>query len=90
LICKIRRSIFTPRHSAEIAMPDDTKGSERLERLAFVGGIVAVAGGLYAASLISYLLFHALIELATISVAFTLFILGVRRAARRDAGGGDG
>jgi len=45
------------------------------EKLPFIGGVAVVAGGLYAASLISYLLVHALIELATISVAFTLFIL---------------
>ena len=44
-------------------------------RLAFLALLAAVAGALFASSLFSYLLFHALVELATISIACTLFIL---------------
>lgn len=36
---------------------------------------VAIIGGLYLSSLQSYLLFHTLIELLTVAVAFTIFIL---------------
>ena len=53
----------------------DIQGFRRSETLPFIGGVAAVVLGLYGTFLYSYLLFHTLIELATISVAFTLFIL---------------
>ncbi|MFA5903618.1 MAG: MASE3 domain-containing protein [Desulfobacula sp.] len=40
-----------------------------------IGGITAVIIGFYLSSLYSYLLFHAIIEIITIAIAFTLFIL---------------
>ena len=53
----------------------DIQGFRRSETLPFIGGVAAVVLGLYGTFLSSYLLFHTLIELATVSVAFTLFIL---------------
>jgi signal transduction histidine kinase len=52
-------------------MLDDAK-SERLLRIAATAAVALV---LYLSSRYSYLLFHSLIEIVTISVAFTLFIL---------------
>jgi len=52
-------------------MPD----SNMREQLVYIGGIAAIGLGLYLSSLYSYLLFHSLIEITTIAVAFTLFIL---------------
>ena len=49
-----------------------SKWSEDYSRVALVA---VVFFGLYLSSLHSYLLFHSLIEIATIAVAFTLFIL---------------
>lgn len=49
-----------------------TKWPEDYSRVAL---FTAVSVGLYLSSLHSYLLFHSLIEIATIAVAFTLFIL---------------
>ncbi|MFH1872288.1 MAG: MASE3 domain-containing protein [Pseudomonadota bacterium] len=49
-----------------------TKWPEDYSRVAL---FMAVSVGLYLSSLHSYLLFHSLIEIATIAVAFTLFIL---------------
>ena len=49
-----------------------TKWAEDYSRVAL---FTAVSVGLYLSSLHSYLLFHSLIEIATIAVAFTLFIL---------------
>ena len=43
--------------------------------LSSVGVAAAVTLGLYASSLYSYILFHSLIEIVTIAVAFTVFIL---------------
>jgi hypothetical protein len=45
------------------------------ERLSHVGIISVVAAGLYLTSLYSYLLFHTLVELITIAIGFSLFIL---------------
>ncbi len=45
------------------------------EMLSSIGAIMAMALGLYLASLYSFLLFHGLIEIITIAIAFTLFIL---------------
>ncbi|MBI5657308.1 MAG: hypothetical protein HZC44_11060, partial [Geobacter sp.] len=50
-------------------------GSKIPERFYYTGVISAVVLGLYLSSLYSYLLFHSLIEIVTIAVAFTLFIL---------------
>lgn len=50
-------------------------GSNRFENLSYTGIIAATVLGLYLSSLYSYLLFHSLIEIVTIAVAFTLFIL---------------
>ncbi len=52
-------------------MPD----SNRPEKLSYFGGITAIILGLYLSSLYSYLLFHGLIEITTIAIGFTLFIL---------------
>lgn len=52
-------------------MPDSS-GSEKLS---YTGAITAIVLGLYLSSLYSYLLFHSLIEIITIAVAFTIFIL---------------
>jgi len=52
-------------------MPD----RKRYERLASLGVLAAIVLGLYLSSLHSYLLFHSLVEIVTIAVAFTLFIL---------------
>lgn len=49
--------------------------SSRSEKLFSIGVIIAVILGLYLSSLSSYLLFHSLVEIITIAVAFTLFIL---------------
>jgi PAS domain S-box-containing protein len=43
--------------------------------LSRVGFVSAVAMALYLSSLYSYLLFHSLIEIVTVAIAFTLFIL---------------
>ncbi|HEY5549173.1 MAG TPA: MASE3 domain-containing protein [Coriobacteriia bacterium] len=45
------------------------------DNLPYIGFVVAVAVGLYASSLYSYLLFHGLIEITTIAIGFALFIL---------------
>ncbi len=45
------------------------------EKLSYIGAVTAIALGLYLSSLYSYLLFHSLIEIVTVAVAFTLFIL---------------
>ena len=45
------------------------------ERLSKAGFAIAIVLGLYLSSLYSYLLFHSLIEISTIAVAFALFIL---------------
>jgi PAS domain S-box-containing protein len=50
-------------------------GSNRSEKLSYIGVITAIVLGFYLSSLYSYLLFHSLIEIFTIAVAFTLFIL---------------
>lgn len=50
-------------------------GSNRSENLSYIGIITATLLGLYLSSRYSYLLFHSLIEIITIAVAFTLFIL---------------
>ncbi len=50
----------------------DGKGSRNL---GYTSAIAAVVLGLYLSSLHSYLLFHSLIEIVTIAIAFTLFIL---------------
>jgi PAS domain S-box-containing protein len=47
----------------------------RYETLSYVGVITAIILGLYVSSLFSYPLFHSLIEIATIAISFTLFIL---------------
>jgi hypothetical protein len=49
--------------------------NNRPEKLSCIGVITAIVLGLYLSSLYSYLLFHSLIEIFTIAVAFTLFIL---------------
>lgn len=49
--------------------------SNRSEKIYTIGVITAIVLGLYLSSLSSYLLFHGLIEIITIAVAFTLFIL---------------
>jgi len=51
------------------------RDSSRYERLSYLGVITAIVLGLYLSSRYSYLLFHSLIEIVTIAVAFTLFIL---------------
>jgi PAS domain S-box-containing protein len=45
------------------------------EILSYIGVIAAVVLGLYLSSLYSYLVFHSLVEITTISIGFTLFIL---------------
>jgi hypothetical protein len=45
------------------------------EKLAYIGAVVGATLGLYLSSLYSYLLFHSLIEVVTVAVAFALFIL---------------
>lgn len=52
-------------------MPD----SERSEILSSGGVITTMALGIYLSSLYSYLLFHSLIEITTIAIGFTLFIM---------------
>jgi PAS domain S-box-containing protein len=52
-------------------MPD----SNRSEKLSCIGFVTAIVLGLYLSSLHSYLLFHSLVEITTITVGFTLFIL---------------
>jgi PAS domain S-box-containing protein len=52
-------------------MPD----SSRTEQLSYIGAFTSIVLGLYFSSFYSYLLFHSLIEITTIAVAFTLFIL---------------
>ncbi|MFH0726928.1 MAG: MASE3 domain-containing protein [Pseudomonadota bacterium] len=49
--------------------------SNRAGRLSYIGSLTAVVLGLYLSSRYSYLLFHSLIELITIAVAFTFFML---------------
>ncbi len=49
--------------------------SNWFEQLSYLGVIVAAVLGLYLSSLYSYLLFHNLVEIVTIAIAFTLFIL---------------
>jgi PAS domain S-box-containing protein len=49
--------------------------SNRSEKLSCIGVITAMVLGLYLSSLYSYLLFHSLIEITTIAIGFTLFIL---------------
>jgi PAS domain S-box-containing protein len=49
--------------------------SSKSEKLSYIGAVTAIALGLYFSSLYSYLLFHSLIEIVTVAVAFTLFIL---------------
>jgi len=56
-------------------MPIGLGSRDRLERFSYIGAIAGVALALYLSSLYSYLLFHSLIEIVTIAVAFTLFIL---------------
>ncbi|MDS4015410.1 MAG: MASE3 domain-containing protein [Candidatus Accumulibacter sp.] len=53
----------------------DGARSTVLSGLAYLAMLAGVSGALFASSLFSYLLFHALVELATISIAGTLFIL---------------
>jgi two-component system, cell cycle sensor histidine kinase and response regulator CckA len=47
----------------------------RYVTLSYVGVITAITLGLYSTSLFSYLLFHSLVEISTIAIGFTLFIL---------------
>jgi PAS domain S-box-containing protein len=47
----------------------------RKEMLSCIGLITVISLGLYLSSLYSYLLFHGLIEITTIAIGFTLFIL---------------
>ncbi|MDD2335277.1 MAG: MASE3 domain-containing protein, partial [Geobacteraceae bacterium] len=49
--------------------------SNRSEIFTYFGVITAIALGFYLSSLYSYLLFHSLIEITTIAIGFTLFIL---------------
>ena len=56
-------------------MPDGLKIRDRFAGLSNIGAIAGVALGFYLSSLYSYLLFHSLIEIVTVAVAFTLFIL---------------
>ncbi|MDP3479249.1 MAG: MASE3 domain-containing protein [Desulfoprunum sp.] len=49
--------------------------NNRFEILSNIGGIMSIALGLYLCSRYSYLLFHGLIEITTIAIGFTLFIL---------------
>jgi len=54
-----------------MTVPDST----RSETFFYVCIIAVIASGLYLSSLHSYILFHSLIEITTISIGFTLFIL---------------
>jgi len=47
-------------------------GSETLSQ---IGGIAAIMMGLYLSSLYGYILFHSLVEIMTVAIGFTLFIL---------------
>jgi PAS domain S-box-containing protein len=47
----------------------------RTEAISCIGVITAIVLGLYLTSIHSYLLFHSLIEIITIAIGFTLFIL---------------
>jgi hypothetical protein len=49
--------------------------TDKSESLAFIGATSALVLGLYASSHYSYLLFHSLVEVITIALAFALFIL---------------
>ena len=49
--------------------------SNRHEQFTALGVLTAIVLGLYLSSLYSYLLFHSLVEIVTIAIAFTLFIL---------------
>ena len=49
--------------------------SNRTEKFSSIGAITVIVLGLYLSSLYSYLLFHSLIEITTIAIACTLFIL---------------
>jgi PAS domain S-box-containing protein len=55
----------------EIKVPD----SSRSEKLSDIGVITAMVLGLYLTCLYGYLLFHSLVEITTIAIGFTLFIL---------------
>lgn len=50
-------------------------GTDRYDKLLAAGFATFMIGGLYLASLQSYLLFHTLIEIFTVAVGFTLFLL---------------
>ena len=50
-------------------------GDDRSETLSYIGALTTITLGLYLSSVYSYLLFHSLIEIATIAVAFTLLVL---------------
>ncbi|GAM10783.1 putative protein [Geobacter sp. OR-1] len=52
-------------------MPENS----RIDIIACIGAITAIVLGLYLTSIYSYLLFHTLIEIITIAIGFTLFIL---------------
>ncbi len=49
--------------------------NDQSKKLLYIGFITAITLGLYLSSLYSYLLFHSLIEITTIAVAFSIFIL---------------
>jgi hypothetical protein len=49
--------------------------SNRSEKSFYIAFISSITVGLYLSSLYSYLLFHSLIEITTIAICFTLFIL---------------
>ena len=49
--------------------------TNKLGKLTYIGGVLIVVVGLYLSSLYSYILFHSLIEIVTIAIAFALFIL---------------
>ena len=50
-------------------------GAVSYEKLSGAGVAAALVAGLYLSSFYSYLLFHSLIEIATITIAFALFML---------------
>ena len=49
--------------------------SNSSDKISYIGAISAIVLGLYLSSRYSYLLFHGVVEIITIAVAFTLFIL---------------
>lgn len=59
--------------------------SNRSERLSYSAFIVASIVGLYLSSLYSYLLFHSLIEISSISIGFILFILVFKDLKKTEA-----